>query len=98
MIVYYSSLLFHTMVMHYCNVILLLLVSVAANLAVFFKERSMVVRESSSDPALLCIQICPAERNLTSRDIAKREQQRFEITTIPDSADGNMQKSAASCV
>ena len=91
MIISYSSLLFHAMVMHYCNVILLLLVAVTANLAVSFKERSMVVRESSSDPALLCIQICPAERNLTGRDIANGEQQRFEITTIPGSADGNMQ-------
>ena len=51
----------------------------------------MVVRESNSDPALLCIQICPAERNLTGRDIANGEQQRFEITTIPGSADGNTQ-------
>ena len=52
---------------------------------VSFNESSIVVRESSSDPVLLCIQIRPTEQ---IGIVSDEEEQRLEIMSIQGSADG----------
>ena len=55
----------------------------------------MVVSEATSDPVMLCVQICPAGQNRTRRDISEGGDVGVRIFTKPGSAEG---KCVLSCM
>lgn len=84
---------FHNIILHR-QILLYIVISftsltVTPNVAILFKEKSMIVRESSQDPAMVCIQVCPGNQSRTVRDVMSATQDvRFEFITKPGSADG----------